>query len=46
MPRQHARIKASVEEIAKSLQGKWWCVAFKQALAAFDFVSTQLVECD
>jgi transposase len=46
---KHVRIKASVEEIAKSLQGNWrseHMFALKQALAAFDFVGTQLVECD
>ena len=46
---KHARVKASVEEIAKSLQGNWrseHMFALKQALAAFDFVGTQLVECD
>src|SRR5437867_12340216 len=46
---KHVRIKASVEEIAKSLQGNWrteHMFALKQALAAFDFVGTQLAECD
>jgi transposase len=46
---KHARVKASVEEIAKSLQGNWrseHMFALKQALAAFDFVGTQLLECD
>ena len=46
---KHVRVKASVEEIAKSLQGNWrseHMFALKQALAAFDFVGTQLVECD
>jgi transposase len=45
----HARIRASVEEIAKSLQGNWRAehlFALKQALGAFDFVGTQLAECD
>ena len=43
------RIHASVEEIAKSLQGNWrteHLFALKQALDAFDFVGTQLAECD
>ena len=43
------RIRASIEEIAKSLQGTWrpeHLFALKQALAAFDFVGTQLSECD
>ena len=46
---KHVRVKASVEEIAKSLQGNWrseHMFALKQALAAFDFVGTQLLECD
>jgi transposase len=44
-----SRIKASVEEIAKSLQGNWrveHLFALKQALGAFDFIGTQLAECD
>jgi transposase len=43
------RIRASTEQIAKSLQGNWrreHLFALKQALAAFDFVATQLAECD
>lgn len=43
------RIHASVEEIAKSLQGNWRAehlFALKQALGAFDFIGTQLAECD
>lgn len=46
---KHARIRASHEEIAKSLQGNWRAehlFALKQALAAFDFCGTQLAECD
>ena len=46
---KNARIRASVEEIAKSLQGNWRAehlFALKQALGAFDFVGTQLAECD
>jgi len=43
------RIQASVDEIAKSLQGNWRAehlFALKQALALFDFIATQLSECD
>ena len=43
------RIRASVDEIAKSLQGNWRAehlFALKQALALFDFIGTQLAECD
>jgi transposase len=43
------RIHASVDEIAKSLQGHWrdeHLFALKQALALFDFYGTQLSECD
>ena len=43
------RIKASVEDIAKSLQGNWrgeHLFALKQALGVFDFCGTQLGECD
>ena len=46
---KNARIRASVDEIAKSLQGNWRAehlFALKQALAAFDFTATQLTECD
>ncbi len=46
---KHARIRASKEEIAKSLQGNWrpeHLFALKQALASFDFCVTQLAECD
>ena len=46
---KNLRIHASVDEIAKSLQGNWRAehlFALKQALAAFDFVGTQLCECD
>ena len=42
-------IHASVGENAKSLQGNWRAehlFALKQALDAFDFVGTQLAECD
>lgn len=43
------RIHASKEEIAKSLQGNWrieHLFALRQALNAFDFIATQLAECD
>ena len=46
---KNARIRASIDEIAKSLQGNWRAehlFALKQALAAFDFIGTQLSECD
>ena len=44
-----SRIQASADEIAASLQGNWRAehlFALRQALAAFDFVGTQLAECD
>jgi transposase len=43
------RIKASEDDIAKSLLGNWrgeHLFALKQALAVFDFCGTQLAECD
>ena len=46
---KNARIRASEDEIAKSLQGNWRAehlFALKQALDAFDFCGTQLAECD
>lgn len=46
---KNARIQASTEEIAKSLQGNWRAehlFALKQALASFDFLGTQLAEVD
>jgi len=46
---KNARIHASVDEIAKSLQGNWrteHLFVLKQSLDAFDFVGTQLTECD
>jgi len=46
---KNVRVHASVEEIARSLQGSWRTerlFALKQALSAFDFVGTQLAECD
>ena len=46
---KNVRIRASVEDIAKSLHGNWRAehlFALKQALALFDFIGTQLAECD
>ena len=46
---KNVRVRASVDEIAKSLQGNWRAehlFALKQALGAFDFIGTQLAECD
>ena len=46
---KNVRVHASVDEIAKSLQGNWRAehlFALRQALGAFDFVGTQLAECD
>ena len=46
---KNVRVHASVDEIAKSLQGNWrveHLFALGQALGAFDFVGTQLAECD
>jgi len=46
---RNARIRASEDQIAKSLQGSWRAehlFALKQALDAFDFCGTQLAECD
>lgn len=46
---KNVRIRASEEDIAKSLQGNWRAehlFALKQALDAFDFCSLQLAECD
>jgi transposase len=43
------RIRASVDEIARSLQGNWRAehlFALRQALNGFDFIGTQLAECD
>lgn len=43
------RIRASNDEIVKSLQGNWrdeHLFALKQALGLFDFIGTQLTECD
>jgi transposase len=44
-----SRIKASVEEIAASLQGTWkteHLLALKQALGRYDFYGEQLAECE
>ncbi|SDX60418.1 IS110 family transposase [Nitrosomonas halophila] len=46
---KNIRIRASEDEIAKSLQGNWrteHLFALKQALAMFDFIGLQLAECD
>lgn len=43
------RIRASADDIAKSLQGNWrteHLFALKQALGMFDFIGTQLADCD
>ncbi|WP_114971848.1 IS110 family transposase [Rhodoferax ferrireducens] len=46
---KNVRIHASIEEITKSLQGNWrseHLFALKQALDAFDFIATQVAQCD
>ena len=46
---KNARIRATADEIAKSLQGNWrteHLFALKQALDMFDFIGAQLAECD
>ena len=46
---KNVRVRASVDEIARSLQGTWRAehlFALGQALDAFDFVGTQLAQCD
>jgi transposase len=46
---KNSRIRASGEEIARSLQGNWRAehlFALKQALDAFDFCARQLAQCD
>jgi len=46
---KNSRIRASDEDIARSLRGTWRAehlFALKQAVDAFDFVGTQLAECD
>jgi len=46
---KNGRIVASKAEIAKSLQGNWrseHLFALKQAMGLFDFIGTQLDECD
>lgn len=46
---KNSRIRASEDEIARSLQGSWrteHLFSLRQALDAFDFCGTQLAECD
>lgn len=46
---KNSRIRASSEDIAKSLQGSWrqeHLFALQQALDAFDFCASQLAQCD
>ena len=46
---KNARARVSVDEITKSLQGIWRAehlFPLKQAVDAFDFIGTQLAECD
>ncbi len=46
---KNVRIRASTDEIAKSLQGNWRAehlFALKQALEAFDFIGRQVSDCD
>ena len=46
---KNVRIRASVDEIAQTLQGHWRAehlFALKQALAMFDFIGMQLAEHD
>ena len=46
---KNVRIQASIDDIAKSLHGNWRAehlFALKQALDSFDFIGTQLAECD
>lgn len=46
---KNVRIRASVDEIAKSLQGNWrteHLFALRQTLNMFDLIGTQLAECD
>jgi transposase len=46
---KNVRIRASADEIAKSLLGNWrteHLFALKHALDMFDFIGTQLAECD
>ena len=46
---KNARIRASEEEIAKSLQGNWrekHLFVLKQAMALYDNYGTRLTECD
>ncbi len=46
---KNGRVVASANEISKSLQGNWrpeHLFALKQAMGLFDFIGTQLDECD
>lgn len=46
---KNGRVHASTDEIAKSLQGNWrpeHLFALSQAMSMFDFIGTQLNECD
>lgn len=46
---KNCRVRATEEEIARSLQGTWRCehlFALRQALDAFDFCGKQLQQCD
>lgn len=46
---KNVRIRASIDDIARSLEGNWrpeHLFALKQALQSFDFIGTQLAECD
>jgi transposase len=46
---KNVRIRASTDEIVKSLQGNWrieHLFALKQALEMFDFIGTQIAACD
>jgi transposase len=43
------RVKASEEEVARSLEGNWredMLFELKQAVAAYDFIQVQIAECD
>jgi transposase len=43
------RIKATEEEVARSLEGNWredLLFELRQAVAAYDFIQTQMAECD
>jgi len=46
---RNGRIHASVDDIARSLQGNWrveHLFALRQAVEMFDFIGTQLAQCD